>query len=171
MQEGPAPVRRGERRLGFDPAARADATLCFIGRIRSPWGPGDAPRNLTEARARGGGATAEIDPPFRPGLEGLAAGQPLILVYWTGGAPRDLIRQAPAHRPEGAGVFALRSPARPNPVAVSVVRLLGLDAATGRLVLDATDAWDGTPLLDLKPWLPGIDIPPGESRRHLRGLR
>ncbi|MCL4189447.1 MAG: SAM-dependent methyltransferase [Rhodobacteraceae bacterium] len=153
-------ARPGERRLDADPAGRADATLAFIGRIRSPWGPADAPRNLRAARERGGGGSIEIDPPFRPGLEGLATGDTVVLLYWTGAAPRDLIRQAPGHHPEGRGVFALRSPARPNPVALAVVRLLSLDPVRGTAVIDAIDAWDGTPLIDIKPWLPGVDIPP-----------
>jgi tRNA (Thr-GGU) A37 N-methylase len=164
--EGRFAPRPGETRLGFDPAARGEAQLAFIGRIRSVWGPQDCPRNLREARARmaageGGRPRIEVDPPFRPGLEGLRPGDAVILLYWTGAAPRDLIRQAPGHRPEGAGVFALRSPARPNPVALGVVRLIGIDAAAGVAGIDATDAWDGTPLVDIKPWLPTVDIPPG----------
>lgn len=153
-------ARAGEVRLPFDPAGRADATLAFIGRIRSPWGPAEAPKNLAEARARGGGGALEIDVPYRAGLEGLAVGQAVVLLYWTGAAPRDLIRQAPRHQPQGRGVFALRSPARPNPVALAIVRLTSLDAAAGTAGIEATDAWDGTPLLDIKPWLPAVDIPP-----------
>ncbi len=68
--------------------------------------------------------------------------------------------QSPAHKPAPTGVFALRSPARPNPVAVAVCRLLALDAASGEAVVDAIDAFDGTPLLDIKPWLPSVDVPP-----------
>jgi len=152
--------RPGEVRLPFDPGARADASLVFIGRIRSPWGPEEAPKNLREARARDGGGNLEIAAPYRPGLEGLRAGDAVVLLYWTGAAPRDLIRQAPRHDPAGRGVFALRSPARPNPVALAVVRLVALDAAAGTATIDATDAWDGTPLLDIKPWLATIDLPP-----------
>ncbi len=159
-------ARPGELRLAFDPAARAEAGLAFIGRIRSAWGPADCPRNLRAARERmaageGGRPQIEIDPGFRAGLEGLAPGDAVILLYWTGAAPRDLIRQSPGHRPGGAGVFALRSPARPNPVALGVVRLVSLDTAAGVAGIDATDAWDGTPLIDIKPWIAAVDIPPG----------
>ena len=87
----------------------------------------------------------------------------MILLYWTGVARRDLIVQSPAHREGPTGVFALRSPARPNPVAVGVVRILSIDPAAGVLLVDALDAFDGTPLLDIKPWLPSVDVPPAQD--------
>lgn len=154
------PIRPGEVALPFDPAAADDARLQFIGRLHTPWSRGNCPRNLHEARARGGTFRAEIDAPFRPGLAGLAPGQAVILLYWTGAARRDLILQSPAHRDGPTGVFAIRSPARPNPVALAVVRLLAIDLSTGTLHFDALDAFDGTALLDIKPWLPTVDIPP-----------
>jgi tRNA-Thr(GGU) m(6)t(6)A37 methyltransferase TsaA len=153
--------RPGEVALSADPALTDDARLCFIGRLSTPWSRGNCPKNLREARERGGEFAALIDPPFRPGLTGLTAGQAVILLYWTGQARRDLILQSPAHRDGPTGVFALRSPARPNPVALAVARLLAINTDTGRLTLDALDAFDGTPLLDIKPWLPTVDVPPG----------
>jgi len=154
--------RPGDVRLPFDvAAAAADAALVFIGRIRSPWPDRDScPKNLREARERGQEASVELAPPWRPGLEGLAGTRHLILLYWMHEARRDLIVQAPRHRPVPAGTFALRSPARPNPISMAVVRLLDLDGPAGRLRIDAIDCVDGTPLLDIKPWLPGVDIPP-----------
>ena len=154
-------VRPGEVALSFDPARiAADAQMRFIGRLRSPWSQGNCPKNLREAREAGGTFRAELDLPFRPGLLGLEPGQPVILLYWTGRARRDMIVLNPAHRDGPTGVFALRAPARPNPVAVGVVRLLEIDRAAGLLALDALDAFDGTPLLDIKPWLPSVDVPP-----------
>jgi tRNA (Thr-GGU) A37 N-methylase len=160
MTETPTP-RSGELQLPFDPSARADAGLCFIGRLHTPWSRGNCPKNLREARERGGAFQARIEAPFRAGLAGLLPGQAVIVLYWTGAARRDLIVQSPAHRDGPTGVFALRSPARPNPIAVAVARILALDQASGAVTLDALDAFDGTPLLDLKPWLPSVDIPPG----------
>ena len=155
------PLRPGEVALPFDPANVADdARLHFIGRLHTPWSRGNCPKNLREARERGGAFQAKVDAPFRPGLAGLQPGQAVVLLYWTGAARRDLIVQSPAHRDGPAGVFALRSPARPNPVALAVVRLLAIDADAGLLTLDACDAFDGTALLDIKPWLSGVDIPP-----------
>lgn len=166
MNEAPAgkPDRPGEVALSFDPARIADdAHLRFIGRLRSPWSRGNCPKNLREAREAGGSFRAEIDLPFRPGLLGLAPGMPLILLYWTGLARRDMIVLNPPHREGPTGVFALRAPSRPNPVAVAVVRLLGVDQPAGTLEFDALDAFDGTPLLDIKPWLPTVDVPPAQG--------
>lgn len=158
------PTRSGEVSLSFDPARTAsDAQLRFIGRLRSPWSRGNCPKNLREAREAGGTFRAEIDPPFRPGLQGLTPGMPLILLYWTGLARRDMVVLHPAHRDTPTGVFALRAPSRPNPIAVSVVRLLAVDQAAGQLEFDALDAFDGTPLLDIKPWLPSVDVPPAQG--------
>lgn len=154
-------VRPGEVALSFDPARiAADAQLRFIGRLRSPWSQGNCPKNLREAREAGGTFQAEIDLPFRPGLLGLERGQPVILLYWTGRARRDMIVLNPPHRDGPTGVFALRAPARPNPIAMGVVRLLEIDRTAGLLTFDALDAFDGTPLLDIKPWLPSVDVPP-----------
>jgi tRNA (Thr-GGU) A37 N-methylase len=153
--------RPGEVALDADPARSDDARLCFIGRLHTPWARGNCPKNLHEARKRGGEFLARIDPPFRPGLQGLRAGQPVILLYWTGNTRRDLILQTPAHRDGPTGVFALRSPVRPNPVALAVVILQEIDVEAGTLRFDALDAFDRTALLDIKPWLPTVDIPPG----------
>ncbi|HLQ17392.1 MAG TPA: TrmO family methyltransferase [Tabrizicola sp.] len=154
------PLRPGEVVLRRDPGQYADAQLHFIGRLRSPWSRGNCPKNLREARERGGEFRVEVDAAFRPALKGLQAGQALVLLYWTGDARRDMLVLAPPHRDGPTGVFALRSPSRPNPIAVGVVGLLSLDAEAGLLTVDALDAFDGTPLLDIKPWIPTVDIPP-----------
>lgn len=155
------PLRPDEVALDHDPAVTADAArLGFIGRLRTPWSRGNCPKNLREARELGGRFRVEVDPEFRPALRGLQAGQAVILLYWTGQARRDTLVLRPPHREEPTGVFALRSPSRPNPIAIGVVRILLLDAAAGRLEVDALDAYDETPLLDIKPWLPSVDVPP-----------
>jgi tRNA (Thr-GGU) A37 N-methylase len=153
--------RKGEQALGFDPADRTFAGVTAIGRIRSAWRAGDCPRNLRQARERGGGdARLEIDVPYRPGLAGLAESQWIWLLAWYGDRRRDLIVQAPAHAEGPRGTFALRSPVRPNPVALQLVRITALDANAGHVGIDATDAFDGTSLLDIKPWLDTVDMPP-----------
>lgn len=150
----------GETTLPFDPAAQAAAGIVFIGHLATPWKPGHCPRNLAEARSRGGDFRVHVAEPYRQGLLGLAAGMPVIVLGWMEAARRDLIRLHPPHRPDPAGTFALRAPARPNPVSLSVVRLLAIDHAAGVLTIDASDAYDGTPVIDIKPWLPRVDIPP-----------
>lgn len=152
-------LRQGEIALGIDPGNQGDASLRFIGRLQTPWRKGNCPHNLREARERGGKFLAVLDPEYRAGLAGLAPGQAVILLYWMDAARRDLIVQAPSHRPQPAGTFALRSPARPNPISLAVTRLVSIDAASGVLEVDALDAFDGTPLLDIKPWIEAVDTP------------
>ena len=55
------------------------------------------------------------------------------------------------------GVFASRSPSRPNPIALSTGRILNVDREQGILTLDWSDAEDGTPVLDIKPYSSGLD--------------
>lgn len=153
-------IRPGEEQLDFDPGERADAGVTFIGHIRSDWQKGGAPRNLTQAREQGGGARIELDPAYARGLRGLEVGRAIWVLYWMDRGRRDLIVQAPRHTPEPRGVFALRSPVRPNPVAMAAVRITALDPQTGVIGIDATDAFDMTPVIDIKPWMGGIDIPP-----------
>jgi tRNA-Thr(GGU) m(6)t(6)A37 methyltransferase TsaA len=154
--------RPGEIRAEIDPAAvSGDARLLFIGRARTPWKTrDDCPKNLRDARERGGRAWIEIDAPWRRGLSDLKSGSAVIVVTWLDQARRDLLIQAPRHSTKLASVFSLRTPVRPNPLGLHVVGLLGCDPESGRLEIDALDCLDQTPVLDIKPWRAGVDIPP-----------
>ncbi len=157
-----AAKRSGEVFLAADPGeASGDAHLVFIGRIRSSWTK-DAPRpkNPREAREQGGLARLEIAPEFRPGLRGLEAFSHVVVLAWLHEAKRTPIVIHPPHAATPRGVFALRSPVRPNPIGLTVARLVSLDAENGVVELDAIDFLDGTPLIDLKPYRPGIDAVP-----------
>ena len=140
-----------DRRAGEEvtdlPEAR-DASLIFIGRIETPWATRAAcPR---QGDPEGGhDCTVVLDARWRPALKGLAAGDRLQLLYWMDRARRDLVVQAPSHRDETLGTFALRSPNRPNPIASSAVRLVAIDGH--RLTVRGLDCVSGTPLLDIKP--------------------
>ncbi|TDL86984.1 TrmO family methyltransferase domain-containing protein [Meridianimarinicoccus aquatilis] len=154
-------LRPGEQTLAFDPGARADASVCFIGHIRSPWGPDtETPKNIGKARATGQDARIELADGFGDGLLGLKVGQPLIVTYWMHLGRRDLIVQAPRHADGPCGTFALRSPRRPNPMAMSTVLITSLDQGAGVIGIDAIDAFDRTPVVDIKPWLGTVDLPP-----------
>ena len=158
-------LRPGEVALPFDPANEPDVTMAFIGRIRSPWARGCAcPKNLREAREQAPHAVIELDPRYWAGLDGLRPGAHLVVLYWMDAARRDIIVQRPRHLDRLVGVFSLRSPARPNPGAMAVVTLQAVDPAAGTLTVDAIDCYDGTPLLDIKPWLPSVDVPEGYDR-------
>lgn len=152
--------REGEISASVDPALLpGDAHVVFIGRIRSPWKTrSECPKNMRRARERAhGDCWLEIDEPWRPGLAGVKAGDHLHILYWMHAARRDLIVQRPRHRETPAGVFTLRSPVRPNPIAMALVKALAVDESAGRIEIDATDALDGTALLDIKPYLDTID--------------
>ena len=87
-------------------------------------------------------------------------GDAIIVLTWLNEARRDLLTQAPRHRDAPASVFSLRSPVRPNPIGLHVVRIVELNAEAGALEVDALDCLDQTPVLDIKPWRAGVDIPP-----------
>jgi len=161
----PAEVRKGEFRSPCNPAEETgDAHVVFIGRIRSPWSErSECPKNMRQAREKAAGKChLEIQAPWRPGLTGLAVGDYLHMLYWMHKARRDIVVQKPRHRETPTGVFSLRSPVRPNPVAMALVKITSVDIDAGIIGIDATDALDQTPLVDLKPYLPSIDHPPGD---------
>lgn len=97
----------------------------------------------------------EIDPTLVEGLEGLCEFSHIWILWWldrSKGAPPSL-RVRPEGRQEMplVGLFATRSPRRPNPIALTAVRLLGQEGA--RLRVSGLDAVQGTPVLDIKPYL------------------
>lgn len=151
--------REGEIALSFDPAQTAsDGAIVFIGKVNTAWKErSDCPKNLVQARERGVGATIVLDEVWRPGLAGLEVSSHVIVLYWMHEARRDLIVQNPRHRDEPTGVFSLRSPVRPNPIALAIVKVLGVDQAAGTIKIDAIDCLDGTPVVDIKPYLKTID--------------
>lgn len=160
--------REGEQKLPFDPgSAVGDGHVVFIGRIRSSWKNRDeCPKNMAAARERGQQATLEIDPPFRQGLTGLEAYSHVAILSWLDRAPRNLIVQKPRHATVAKGVFALRSPARPNPVGLHIAGIAAFDAAAGLITLDGIDVLDGTPVIDLKPYFASTDsIPHAKPER------
>jgi tRNA-Thr(GGU) m(6)t(6)A37 methyltransferase TsaA len=100
-------------------------------------------------------AWLEFDAAMAPALEGIGAGDEVLLLTWLDRASRDVLRTHPRDdrsRPE-LGVFATRSPDRPNPLGLHRVRVLAVDGP--RLRVGPLEALDGTPILDLKPPLAG----------------
>jgi tRNA-Thr(GGU) m(6)t(6)A37 methyltransferase TsaA len=150
-------LREGEIAVAL-PAA-FDASLYYIGRIRTPWQRREeCPKNGRETEAV---CTVELDPRWAAGLTGLDSVSHVVLLYWMDQARRDLVLQSPRHYAEHRGTFALRSPARPNPIAVSVVRLVGIDGTNLKVI--GLDCLDGTPLLDIKPYFASTDSVPDAS--------
>lgn len=155
-------IRAGEVRLDVDPAALPpDAGLIFIGGVSSPWARReDCPKNMAQARERGLPAEIRIASPFRGGLAGLQDYSHLIMLTWLNHAPRDLIVQRPRHAAEPRGTFALRSPVRPNPIGLHICTILSLDLENGIVAIDGVDVLDGTPVIDIKPYLASTDAIP-----------
>ena len=149
-----AEIRAGVRRLALPETP--DAGVYFIGRIRTPWRDrSECPKNANGSDAV---CTVEVDPRYAEALTGTEAASHLILLYWMDKARRDLAIQVPRHHERQRGTFSVRSPARPNPIALSVVRLVERD---GTILKGAgLDCLDGTALLDIKPYLPSVDSRP-----------
>jgi tRNA-Thr(GGU) m(6)t(6)A37 methyltransferase TsaA len=100
-------------------------------------------------------AWLELDAAVADALDGIAAGDELLVLTWLDRADRDVLRTHPRDdrtRPE-LGVFATRSPDRPNPIGLHRVAVLAVDGL--RLRVANLEALDGTPVLDLKPPLRG----------------
>lgn len=139
-------LRSGE--VAVDAPLPLDASLYFIGRIRTPWTSRlETPR---QGSFEGPVCRLEIFEPWVAALQGIEGFSHLQVLYWLNQARRDLVRQSPRHHDgETRGTFALRSPVRPNPIGVSTVRFVALEGST--VLVRGLDCLDQTPLIDLKP--------------------
>jgi tRNA-Thr(GGU) m(6)t(6)A37 methyltransferase TsaA len=129
--------------------------LHAIGSVSSPLtDPAAAPKQGDEGAPE---AVLEISPEFARGLEGVSAGDEILVLTWLDRADRDVLSVHPRDDPSNpeTGVFATRSADRPNPIGVHRVRVLELDGK--RLRVDALEAVDGTPVVDLKPVLGAVE--------------
>jgi len=154
MAEEEFGIREGE--VAIPLPEKTDAGVYFIGRIRTPWGRREqCPKNARESDVV---CTIEVDPRYAQGLHGVESCSHLLVLYWMDRSRRDLVLQAPRHYSELHGTFALRSPARPNPIAASVVTLNQVSGS--RLSVVGLDCLDHTPLLDLKPYFASTDAVP-----------
>ena len=151
------PLPRGE---GRGEGLATSATLKFIGRLRTPFPTlADCPRNGRKLQPPPD-CTAEIDPDFQEGLKDIESFSHLILLYWLGPQP-PLLTIAPKFDGQPHGIFATRTPVRPNPIGLSVVSLHGIE--NGVLTVRNLDCRDNTPLIDIKPYLPSTDLEPGAT--------
>jgi tRNA-Thr(GGU) m(6)t(6)A37 methyltransferase TsaA len=139
------------------PVSGAAYELRPIGTVCSPLTDlGAAPKQGDEGAPD---AWLLLDPGFAAGVEGIEAGEELLVLTWLHRGRREVLRVHPRgdrSRPE-QGVFGTRSPDRPNPIGLHRVRVAEVDG--GRLRVSGLEALDGTPVLDLKPVL---SADPGE---------
>ena len=120
-----------------------------IGVVRSTLrAPADAPNQAFEDAPE---ALLEIDPAFADALHRIVPGDELIVLTWLNLADRDVLQTHPTGDPNIplTGVFRTRSPDRPNPIGVHRVTVTALEGST-RLRVEALEAIDGTPIVDLK---------------------
>jgi tRNA-Thr(GGU) m(6)t(6)A37 methyltransferase TsaA len=132
--------------------ARGHLEISPVGYVRSTLKDrSGAPRQATEGAPP---AWLEIDPAFIEALDGLEAGQDIWILTWFHQSDRSVLKVHPRgeERNPLKGVFATRSPDRPNPVGLHRAMILGRDEA-GRIQVDALEAIDGTPVIDIKPVL------------------
>ena len=125
--------------------------LTQIGTVESPLtDPASAPKHGDEGAPD---AWLNFAPAVLQGLEGLRAGDEVIVLTWLHRARRDVLRVHPrgdTSRPQ-QGVFNTRSPDRPNPIGLHRVQILSIDRT--RVQVRNLEAVDGTPIVDLKPTL------------------
>ncbi len=107
----------------------------------------DTPRNFSDSAETG---TLEIFPEYQEAMAGLKTGQTVVALFWLHEARRDLLKVYPrGDKSRGLhGVFNTRSPMRPNPIAISELKILAIEG--NRIEVLGVDVFNGTPLLDIK---------------------
>jgi len=124
-----------------------------IGYVRSPYKVrGDAPR---QGRLSDTISEIVIDEKYRPALWQIEGRKFLWVLCWFDRADRAVLRAVPPGTSVEKGVFAIRSPDRPNPVSLCMVDLIGVN--DGVLKVRGLDAFDGTPVIDIKTYSSEID--------------
>ena len=107
-----------------------------------------------------GGTIIQVDENYIPALQALDGFSHLQIIWWFDGYDEDVYRtilktkQPYKKAPEEMGIFATRSPIRPNPIALTAVEKLHIDYEKGVVQIDAND---GSPVLDIKPYTPSLD--------------
>ena len=129
-------------------------TYTPIGIVHSPFTTLEG-MPLQTVAAQGIPGSIELAPAFRGGLKDLKAFSHLILLTHLHHMSGYALEVTPYLDDQAHGIFATRSPRRPNPIGLSVVRLIAIEEDT--LQIEDVDILDGTPLLDLKPYVPTFD--------------
>ena len=126
-----------------------------IGIIHSPHHESEK-TPLQPSVAAGTEGVVEVFPQFAAGLKDLDGFERIWLLYWFNRAAEPRLVVNPYLDDERRGLFATRASCRPNPIGLSAVRLLGIEGNT--LKIADLDILDGTPLLDIKPYVPSFDV-------------
>lgn len=125
-----------------------------IGVIHTPFSSREGmPRSTSQAAGEQG--TVHVFEEFRDGLKDLEGFSHVILIWELHRSEGFHLEALPPNQMEPKGVFATRSPHRPNPIGLSIVELLRIEE--GVMHVERVDMLDGTPLLDIKPYIPASD--------------
>ena len=129
-----------------------------IGVIHSPFKePKGTP--IQPAAAKGISGTVEVFPEYAVGLKDVEGFSHIVLIYHFHLSSGSSLTAKPYMDSKKRGVFAMRGPSRPNPIGMSIVRLIGIEGSI--IHIQDVDIVDGTPLLDIKPYVPEFDIREG----------
>jgi len=112
-------------------------------------------------------SVATVNEEFIDGLDGLEQFTHIILLYWLHKSKAPKLRQKPFLDDKEYGIFAIRSPHRPNPIGMSVVELVKVEE--NRIYFYQADMLDNSPLLDIKPFVPDFDNRPNAGMGWLAG--
>jgi tRNA (adenine37-N6)-methyltransferase len=144
-----------------DQPTQEKITFAPIGTIRSPY-TDCAGMPIQPAGAKGVRGTVVIDEKFRGGLRDIEGFSRLILIYAFHRSEGYSLEVVPFLDTVPHGIFATRAPKRPNAIGLSVVRLISVNGS--ELTIEDVDVLDGTPLLDIKPYVPAFDgFPEGKA--------
>jgi tRNA-Thr(GGU) m(6)t(6)A37 methyltransferase TsaA len=139
----------------------------IIGHARTPWRRReDAPHQPSAATPAEG--TIEIAPEYRAALADLGTFERIWLIFLFDRSRDWAPKVKPPRGGSKRGVFATRAPNRPSQIGLTNVRLKGVDAEAGTLSIEGVDLLDGTPILDIKPYLPMVDAWPDAGHGWLQ---
>ncbi|HZK25352.1 MAG TPA: tRNA (N6-threonylcarbamoyladenosine(37)-N6)-methyltransferase TrmO [Oscillospiraceae bacterium] len=100
-------------------------------------------------------STIEILPEYAAGLAGIEERSHIVVLYWGDRANRETLTAVPPGRTSEKGVFALRSPNRPNPIALCICKIISVKENS--IKVTGLDALNNSPVLDIKPYIPHLD--------------
>ena len=135
-------------------------SLYPIGHAHTPYGPTFTPNQPLAREAQPGAFKLVLDEPYTAGLKDLERCSHIIVLAYLDRQDREptMVVQPPWAKGRQVGLFASRSPRRPNPIALSVVKLL--EVKDNELLISPIDLFDNTPILDIKPYFKTLDAKP-----------
>jgi tRNA-Thr(GGU) m(6)t(6)A37 methyltransferase TsaA len=135
-------------------------SLHAIGTVHTDTPDVEIPRHWSASAVSG---VIDIDPKFSMALAEISPGDKIVVLFVFHRSPEfsdALLRQTPPHATQSKGVFSICSPVRPNPIGMSVVKVVAISGSS--IVVEGIDMFDGTPVLDIKPH---IERQPDGSRQ------